>query len=201
MPYSTTYEKVRNLYGSLDLKCRYVVKKTNKQSLKIQIQRSQVCFFICVKRKTVSTSSCEQNCFWWWPADLQSCKKSTDRKNLTFDLNHLSLQWRSHQIYTWIVKGLRVLSCEVVYSMGSCWRNDLRGLKDCTRVLFVISSGQCNRTCQWDPVLFSTFVMYPTGGFKICFHLLGMRLVHIFTFLWKVLNHFNMIFYLKFPFF
>ena len=63
-------------------------------------------------------------------------------------------------------------------------------LENCTRVLFVNDSSQCNVTRQRDPnVLYFTFVMYPIRGFKICFFCgwddLG---AHFYTY-WECTSH------------
>ena len=90
-----------------------------------------------------------------------------------------------------LVFWLWFLSCEVGFSMGSCWRIKLWGLENCTRALFDNGSIQRNVTCRDRanniPIFFFffTFVMYPTRGFKICFPFVWDKLgAHFYTY-WK----------------
>ena len=77
-----------------------------------------------------------------WRTEFRSCENATNWKFLTFDLDYLSAPTRSHWFFSSLelVLGLWVLSCEVVFSMGSCWRIELWGLENCTRALFVNGS-------------------------------------------------------------
>ena len=126
---------------------------------------------------------------WCWCTEFRSYENATNRKNLTFDHDYLSVPTRFLQFFSWTCFRLWILSCKVGFSMGSCWRIKLWGLENCMRALFINGSGQCNVLHQWSRYQFSFFtsVMYLTRGFKIYFPLVGMSLVHIFILTGNVL--------------
>ena len=106
-----------------------------------------------------------------------------------------------------LVLGLWVLSCEVVFSMGSCWRIELWGLENCMRALFVNGSSQHNVTRQRDPnFLFSHLLCTHLEVSKYVFlwlgwpwrtflHLLGMYL----SFWWAFLPEISIFFFTAKP--
>ena len=119
--------------------------KTKKKSI-VEIPNF---FFHFLFKANVSTSCCHFNHFLMLVHKVFELPKCNRQETNKIPPN----------FFLELVLGLWVLSCDVGFSMGSCWRIELWGHENYMRTLFINGSGQHNMTHQRSQLSFFTFRM------------------------------------------